>query len=469
MLFYSPFALFLFLPLVFALYWAAGWRHRNLVLLAASAFFYAWGEPRFFLVAIASALADYFIGARIHAHAGSRVARAWLALGVVLNVGLLAYYKYFNFFVDNLNLALTHWGMAPVANLDILLPIGVSFIVFEKITYLVDLYRRRGHPAGSVASYMLYVFFFPKLLAGPIIKYHDIEYQIERRSVHGEDFAAGLTRFVLGMAKKLFIADTCGEVADAVFGLPPGQASTQQAWLGALAFTFQIYFDFSAYSDMAIGLARMMGFRLLENFHYPYAAASFTDFWHRWHISLSSWIREYLYIPLGGNRHGPLRTYFNLWASFLLSGLWHGASWNFVLWGAWNGLFLTLDKLFLLRLTRAGPRILPVAATFFLVVLGWVVFRSGSLEQTVAMLHAMFVPTDERRYLYVKANQWFFLGLAALLCVVPWSGAYRRLVERYKAWRWRLAVENVALGAAAWLAIGKVFVAGFNPFLYFRF
>ena len=469
MLFYSPFALFLFLPLVFVLYWAAGRRHRNLVLLAASAFFYAWGEPRFFLVAIASALADYVIGARIHAHAGSSRARAWLALGVVLNVGLLAYYKYFNFFVDNLNLALTQWGMAPVANLDILLPIGVSFIVFEKITYLVDLYRRRGHPAGSVASYMLYVFFFPKLLAGPIIKYHDIEYQIERRSVHGEDFAAGLTRFVLGMAKKLFIADTCGEVADAVFGLPPGQASTQQAWLGALAFTFQIYFDFSAYSDMAIGLARMMGFRLLENFHYPYTAASFTDFWHRWHISLSSWIREYLYIPLGGNRHGPLRTYFNLWASFLLSGLWHGASWNFVLWGAWNGLFLTLDKLFLLRLTRAGPRILPVAATFFLVVLGWVVFRSASLEQTVAMLHAMFVPTDERHYLYVKANQWFFLGLAALLCVVPWSGAYRHLVERYKAWRWRLAVENVALGAAAWLAIGKVFVAGFNPFLYFRF
>jgi alginate O-acetyltransferase complex protein AlgI len=271
------------------------------------------------------------------------------------------------------------------------------------------------------------------------------------------------------MAKKLFVADTCGEVADAVFGLPPGQASTQQAWLGALAFTFQIYFDFSGYSDMAIGLARMMGFRLLENFHYPYVATSFTDFWHRWHISLSSWIREYLYVPLGGNRHGAPRTYFNLWLSFLLSGLWHGASWNYVLWGAYNGLFLTLDKLFLLRLVKLSPRIVSIVANFFLVILGWVIFRSTSFEQTVAMLQAMFVPAAERHYVYIKANQWFFLGLAGLLCVVPWAGAYRHLVDRYKAWNWRFAIENVVLGVIAWLAIGKTFVSGFNPFLYFRF
>ncbi len=462
MLFYSSVFLFAFLPLCLLACAAARGRTRDGVLLAASLLFYAWGEPRFILVAIVSAGLDYLICQRIAATVGQPAARRWLTLGVCLNLALLVYYKYVDFFVDTANAGLTQLGMAPFDLLHIALPIGVSFIVFEKITYLVDVYRGAGQPARSMSSYLLYVFLFPKLLAGPIVKYRDIDTQLRTHPSRFEDIQIGLRRFLTGLAKKLLLADAFGETADAVFGLPTGELGFANAWIGALCFTAQIYLDFSAYSDMAIGLARMFGFRLNENFDQPYRATSFTDFWRRWHISLSTWIRDYLYLPLGGNRVAPWRRNVNLWLCFLLSGLWHGASWTFVLWGAFHGLFLTLDKLGWQRVAERLPSFVNIALTFLLVVIGWVLFRAQSLDQIGAMLGAMASPGSTGTYVDLPLYLWAAAAVTVVVSWVPWQrGA--ALAQQH-----RVLVDTALLAVAVW-AIGKSMTVSFQPFLYFRF
>jgi alginate O-acetyltransferase complex protein AlgI len=263
-----------------------------------------------------------------------------------------------------------------LAHLDLALPLGISFVVLEKITYLVDTHRKAIRPAASFLDYLLFVFFFPKMLAGPIIKYFEIAGQLRNRGKTWDDWATGMVRFLWGLAHKVLVADVCGDLVDRIFALPLGGMGFTTAWLGVSAFTVQIYFDFAGYSDMAIGLALMFGFRLRENFNNPYGSTSFTDFWRRWHISLSTWIRDYLYIPLGGNRGSAGRTYVSLWTCFLLSGLWDGASWTFLLWGAWNGLFLVADRLFWLRLAERLPRVPSMAVTLVLVMGGWAAGRS---------------------------------------------------------------------------------------------
>src|SRR5271166_2276274 len=374
MLFYEPLFLFVFLPTVYLLYLLVERRYwlRGGVILLASIAFYEWSDPLFPLIVLASSAIDWGIGGRLaRVPEGSRQARLLLALGVILNLALLVHFKYTHFLLDNLNVAFDGFGVAQIANPTIALPVGVSFVVFEKITYLVDIHRRISQPARNLFRYLIYVFFFPKLLAGPIIKYHEIEAQLIRLpNANFDDFSAGLLRFMLGVVKKTLIADTLARGADVIFASAPDGIGFTQAWLGVIFFTFQIYFDFSGYSDMAIGLARMFGFRLFENFNMPYISCSMTEFWRRWRISLSTWIREYLYIPLGGNRAGPGRRYLNLWLCFLASGLWHGAAWTYVVWGAYNGLFLVLDKLFLLRVLDRMPRLLANAITFMIVVVG---------------------------------------------------------------------------------------------------
>ncbi len=336
MLFYEPLFLFLFAPAVYGLYLLIGGNRgaRLAVLLAASLFFYAWSEPLFVFVVLASAFADVFVARRIDALAPDDKARKlWLALGVAANLGLLVYFKYAGFLVANLDVVLRALTMPGLAFPAIALPIGVSFIVFEKITFLVDVHRGVTKPAQSLSLYTFYVFFFPKLLAGPIVKYHDIAEQLARfRHATSEDFVEGFSRFMLGVGKKLLLADTLAGGADLVFSQDAAHLGFADAWAGVLFFTFQIYFDFSGYSDMAIGLARMFGFRLQENFDMPYVATSVSEFWRRWHMSLTSWIRDYLYIPLGGNRRGELRMQVNLWLCFLASGLWHGAAWTYIAW-----------------------------------------------------------------------------------------------------------------------------------------
>ena len=384
MLFSSPLFLFAFFPAFLAAYFLLPRRFQNTVLLGASLFFYSWAEPRFVFVVLISALFDYLLGRGIHALPSDRESppqralrrRGLLTLGIVSNLGLLVYFKYANFFLSSVDAAFRTLHLHPFPLLEIALPVGISFIVFEKITYLVDLYRGTGIPARHLTSYLLYVFFFPKLLAGPIIKYHDIAPQLEKRTVTLDDVVYGMTRFCLGLAKKLLLADALGGVADHIFAMPNHAIGTRNAWLGLICFTLQIFFDFSGYSDMAIGMARVVGFRLMENFNSPYIAANFTEFWRRWHISLSTWIREYLYIPLGGNRISVPRTYLNLWLCFFASGLWHGARWTFVLWGAYQGTFMALDKLFWLNASKRLPHLVNVALCFFFVMLGWVLFRA---------------------------------------------------------------------------------------------
>jgi alginate O-acetyltransferase complex protein AlgI len=494
MLFYEPLFLFLFGPAVYLIYLLFGAERgaRAIILLFASVFFYAWSEPVFVLVVCASIAADIFIARRIVAlspeaarafsnepedsspgeNAIEREAsRRWLAVGVVANLAILVYYKYTGFLALNID-ALLRALVLPGLNIpQIALPIGVSFIVFEKITYLVDVYRGITKPARSASLYALYVFFFPKLLAGPIIKYHDIAGQMETcPHADVDDFVTGFSRFMLGVVKKLLLADTLANGADLVFAHDASGLGFADAWWGVIFFTFQIYFDFSGYSDMAIGLARMLGFRLLENFNMPYIATSVSDFWRRWHMSLTGWIREYLYFPLGGNRRGELRTHFNLWICFLASGIWHGAAWTYVIWGAYNGVFLVLDRLFLVGWLARLPAWLANLITLFIVMIGWTMFRATSFEQAAAFLSLMAQPWAVGSDPIVIPSYYAIVAAAAaVICIFQrvtvsiegfaWSGLARRFAF----------ASNSALAALFVCALAKGLADPFKPFIYFRF
>ena len=469
MLFYEPLFLLVFLPLVFGafllLHRIRG--GRLWVLLPASVAFYLWSEPRFVPVVLVSCAIDYAIGRRLL----RPDAEGWLAIGVCANAGLLVAYKYTGFLGDNLNAMLGLFGTAPIAFARVALPIGVSFIVFEKITYLVDISRRRSRPAPDFATYLLYVFLFPKLLAGPIIKYHELDAQLlDADHTGGADMAEGFRRFMLGAVKKTLLADPLGTGADAVFAVPPGALGFGTAWWGVVLFSLQIYLDFSAYSDMAIGLARLFGFRLRENFDMPYIACSMTEFWRRWHISLTTWIREYLYIPLGGNRGSPLRVYANLWLCFLASGLWHGAAWTYVAWGAYNGLFLVLDRLFLLRWLDRLPRVLANAVTLLTVMVGWVIFRAGSLVQAGEMLAAMLQPGlagDGTPWLTPDVTA--AAVVAGAISLLPRAPGFRAARHAVVTSDWGLLALRMTIALLFVLAVMKALADPFKPFLYFRF
>ncbi|MEP6821073.1 MAG: MBOAT family O-acyltransferase [Chthoniobacterales bacterium] len=462
MLFSTPFFLFIFLPVFFALYWFLP--KRRWMLLLGSLFFYGWGEPIFLLVVLASALLDWLLGRRIAQRRPG--ARGWVALGVVANLGLLVYAKYTVFAVLNINAigAMQGWRAWPVPH--IALPLGVSFIVFEKITYVVDLYRKVAPPARSFLDYLNYVFLFPKLLAGPIVKYHDIAPQLARPSPQFSEIKEGLLRFIFGLGKKVLIADSLAPVVDQVFSLPPGALNPGTAWLGLACFTLQIFFDFSGYSDMAIGMARMLGFRLMENFRDPYLAESVTDFWRRWHISLSTWIKEYVYIPLGGNRVSTARAYANLCLCFILTGLWHGAAWNFVIWGSLHGVALVCERAFWLRLSAALPRFVRVGVTFGGVAVAWVFFRCDTFGRALQFLRALVGGTAaEANEVFLRPDTILVLLVGALLVLKPIVGfSAQPIVDR----KWQLP-------GLAWaflllvLCLGRISVNSFQPFLYFRF
>jgi len=468
MVFSSPLFLFGFLPVVLALYFAMPVRAVNTIALVASVLFYAWGEPMFVLVAVGPAALDLVVVRLMVASPRPRVRGLLVGLGVAANLGLLAYFKYANFAYANAELVLAGWFGIRLPPLPaIALPIGVSFVVFEKITYIVDVYRGVGQPARRVRDYFLYVFLFPKLLAGPIIKYHDIAGQLVDRPRRLDDVAAGLTRFAFGLAKKVLLADPMGELADMAFG--GDVIGFRLAWLGIIAYALQIFFDFSGYSDMAIGLARMMGFRLMENFVRPYLAVGFGEFWRRWHISLSTWIRDYLYIPLGGDRVSTPRIYLNLWICFLASGLWHGAAWNFVLWGAYHGLFLTLDRLFLRRLLTRLPRVAGIGFTFLAVIIGWVLFRAPDARSAVAYYAAMINPFAPHDLVLVTSDLYLTMAVGLAICFLPGLGGFERLHQRLRTGgQWQTISMASAAGLLV-LSIAKATTVAFHPFLYFRF
>lgn len=472
MLFNSGLFLFVFLPGLLSLYFAWPGR-RNALLLGASIFFYAWAEPVFVWWALGSALLDYWLGGRIMRSRSDAVRRGWVALGAVANLGLLVWFKYAGFAVRTAG-SIARWLGASAADfplLQIALPIAISFIVFEKITYLVDLYRGTGRAAPNLRTYLLYVFLFPKLLAGPIVRYCDIEAQLAGRVVDFANVRDGLVRFLCGLAKKVLLADHVARLADQVFALPPAQLDAAAAWLGLLGFTLQIYFDFSGYSDMAIGLSRMLGFRLRENFQTPYLAENFTDFWRRWHISLSTWIREYLYIPLGGNRGSTARTYGNLGLCFVLCGLWHGAAWTFLAWGVFHGMMLIAERMFWLEWQKKLPRIVRIALTFGLVSLSWVVFRAADFTFAWRMLGALATPWEGGRdnLIWCSPDNTAALGIGLGIVFAPLLPRWPDVVARYQRWTCRHEWE---LGTGVVLLLGvmsKIATDSFHAFLYFRF
>lgn len=440
---------------------------RRWMLLAGSLIFYGWSEPLFLWVVLASAILDWGLGFAI-TKGGTR-AKVCVWLGVGSNLGVLLYTKYTHFAVENLNTLLHSAGWADSFPVPVLaLPLGVSFIVFEKITYLVDLRRGAVQPAETLHDYLNYVFLFPKLLAGPIVKYHDIATQLARPTHCYEDVRDGLVRFIRGLAKKVLLADSLAPVADRVFALPVARLDCASAWLGLVCFTLQIYFDFSGYSDMAIGISRMLGYRLLENFRDPYLATSFTDFWRRWHISLSTWIKEYLYIPLGGSRVSTLRSYINLCICFLLSGLWHGAAWNFILWGAVHGVMLVIDRAFWLSWSARLPVAFNRVLTFFLIALSWVFFRSTGAQQAWDYFRALFGNhASEFNDIFLEGSTLTVLIVGGLLVVRPLFQRGKQLTPSFLEAR-----PVVALACCVpllLLCMGRLALNAFHPFLYFRF
>ena len=471
MVFSSFVFLALFLPAFLAAYYLCPARHRNWCALAASVVFYAWGAPRFLLILLGSCAADFLLGRAIErARDGSARRRHLLALAVAVNLILFLYFKYANFLVGEVSRALVSprraedrlgQGRAP----------GGDFLHHLPQDQLP---RGRGPRRGARRAHVPRLSAlhpaFPQLIAGPILRYHWMADQLERRVLDGDRIQEGIIRFCRGLAKKVLIANALGEVADRAFAAKLAELPAEYAWIGLACYTFQIYFDFSGYSDMALGLGRMMGFEFLENFNHPYIARSFTDFWRRWHISLSNWMREYLYIPLGGNRVGAARQYLNLWIVFLLSGFWHGASWNFVAWGAWHGLFLTLDKA--LARTRWGrlPRPVAVPLTFLLVAFGWVLFRAKNLEHAVGYLQRLLDPLafgiGLSRYPigeFIGNRAWAMLAVAAILSFVPLVKVRFAGSGPVSLWRYASALLLFVLASSA-LATSE-----FNPFIYFRF
>ena len=466
--FNSELFLFYFLPVWAAAYAASPERYRNFVALSASLLFYAWGAPQFIIVVVASAALDWIVGrALVDPHWESR-RKVLLFAGISVNVAILLVAKYANFVVENVSAAMVALGGNPIAWTMIALPIGVSFIVFEKISYLVDIWRGVGKPTKTFRDYLLYVFLFPKMIAGPIVRYHTIAAQLENRSVTLDDWKVGFTRFVIGLAKKVLIADSVAPFANAAFGATGEGLDASTAWLGLICFTLQIYFDFSGYSDMAIGLCRMMGIRILENFDTPYISQSFTEFWRRWHISLSTWIRDYLYIPLGGNRHGEARLYANLWICFLVSGLWHGANWTFLLWGAYHGTMLVLERLFLLDVQRRLPRLVNIAVTLVLVMLGWVLFRAQSIGEAGQYFAALAGLSDGKPIALPEKR----VVVAIVVGVVLSLGPAIVPLERLSKLIGRQSAEPFVLLACLGLLIlslSQLIADEFVAFLYFRF
>ena len=481
MVFSSQIFLFAFLPLFLAIYYLCPPRGRNLVVLIGSYAFYAWWRVDFLLLFMAVTGWNYLIGLRI-ADAGvrSEAARRWCVLGVVVNLGVLAYFKYANFGVDAFNVMMTQVGLQPFELTRVILPIGISFYIFQAISYVVDVYRGDADAAREPVKFAAFIALFPQLIAGPVLRYKDLAHQFESRTHSLDQFSEGATRFMQGFIKKVFIADSIAPLVDEGFALE--DPSPADAWIAVIAYTVQLYFDFSGYSDMAIGLGLMMGFRFIENFNQPYISQSITEFWRRWHISLSTWLRDYLYIPLGGNRHGTFKTYRNLLLTMLLGGFWHGANWTFLIWGAWHGGWLALERALGLDTRGKGFAVHRWAFTLLLVMLGWVVFRAADVGEAMRLYSAMF-STEAWAISPVFAAEVTGMRITLLLvgiAVLIFTGVRSRLPGRPTAptpLPSQAPVAAVSLPAVMLLLLLPLFALSvlklaaqdYSPFLYFQF
>ncbi|OMP32512.1 membrane-bound O-acyltransferase family protein [Mangrovimonas sp. DI 80] len=475
MLFSSPIFLFLFLPLTIIIYRLVPKKLKNLLLLLASLFFYTWGEKELIVIILASTLIDFISGQIIDN--GQR--KTGLFLSLVFNLGLLLYFKYANFVFSNLA-DLLNTLQVPVnfgsTFSNIALPLGISFYTFQTMSYTIDVYRGQVKAQRNLINFATYVCFFPQLIAGPIVRYKDIQAELTNRKTTSNLFASGVERFIIGLAKKMIIANNCAFLADGVFNLPSDERSALIAWLGILAYSFQIYFDFSGYSDMAIGLGKMFGFNFPENFNFPYISKSIQEFWRRWHITLSSWFKDYLYISLGGNRKGKMFTYLNLFIVFLLTGLWHGANWTFIVWGLIHGGFMIIERIGFKDRLQKLPNVISHLYTLLVVGLSWVFFRSDTIQDSINYLGNLFSLKNETNIDFLN----FYLTKEVLFVLVLAVTFSTPLVDSTKKGLKRLGIfpkSNESIHTVKFVCLIALFIIScfyvatdsYNPFIYFRF
>ncbi|MEZ5814678.1 MAG: MBOAT family protein [Alphaproteobacteria bacterium] len=478
MVFSSAIFIFIFLPLFIGIYYLTPSRFRSITILIGSYIFYGWWRIDFLALLIAVTLGNHLTAKGIVRYAGRPGGRRLMQGGVAANLLVLGVFKYFNFGVDSLNAVFESSGLNTFEALRFILPIGISFYIFQSISFLVDVYRGDAPPARRFVDFAAFISLFPQLIAGPVLRYKDLADQFENRTHSLDKFSEGARRFMTGFAKKVLIADTIAPLADAVFALE--EPSMAEAWLGALAYTVQLYFDFSGYSDMAIGIGLMLGFRFIENFNFPYISRSITEFWRRWHISLSTWLRDYLYIPLGGNRKGRIRTYVNLFLTMVLGGLWHGANWTFVIWGAWHGGIMAIERMAGIgggtdEPGRRAQRVLQTAVTFFLVILGWVMFRATHVESAMAMYEGLFgfngFAISERMGWQITGLSLsaLWIGLFIIFAGPVLHGYARQVQSGQKAERRREVIIQVGIMMLFVLAVLRLLAQSYSPFLYFQF
>ncbi len=471
MVFSSLIFLFVFLPIVLVLYFITPNRFKNVILLLSSLFFYTWGEGDLVLLLIGSSIFNYFIARYIQ----EKNKKAGLVLSIFFNLGLLGFFKYFNFTIDNINQILSLFGIhSETLNSasKIALPIGISFYTFQALSYCIDVYYGKIKANKNYIEFATYLCMFPQLVAGPIVRYIDIEAKFKERQPNIESISNGVERFMIGFSKKIIIANPLSQIADEIFAMNYADLSTSLAWLGIFAYSMQIYFDFSGYSDMAIGLGKMFGYDFLENFNYPYISKSIKEFWRRWHISLSSWFRDYLYIPLGGNRISQSRTYLNLFIVFATTGLWHGASWNFVVWGLFHGFFLVIERIGLGNLLEKTPKFIQHIYTILVVMIGWVFFRADTLSLATKYIKVMFTFTSgnegvcDIQSLSLINNFNTMIAIFALFACTP---LYKIACERFLQTENKRWINTVLTFVMFFVAIIFTTASNYNPFIYFRF
>lgn len=473
MLFSSLIFLFVFLPAVLVFYYISPKKLKNPVLLAFSLFFYGYGGPKALLVMLFSILMNYIFGLLVDKYRASKSASyTVLALTVVGNLSVIGYYKYTDFFIQNFNVL---FGLS-MPLMHIVMPIGISFFTFQGMSYVIDIYRQHGKVQKNPLNVALYISLFPQLIAGPIVRYETVAEQIEERHVDIDKFECGIERFIFGLSKKVLIANSMGLIADEIFANQVSELSVLLAWIGVLAYTAQIYFDFSGYSDMAIGLGRLFGFEFLENFNYPYISRSITEFWRRWHISLGTWFRDYVYIPLGGNRGSKVKHIRNIFVVWLLTGFWHGAAWNFIVWGLYFGLLLLLEKFVLGKLLNRLWRPLQHLYALFFIILGWLLFRSETLGYAMQYLSVMFgfkgqpLISNQAVYYLVEYKAELMLAAVASIPIYPFVQQKLKAIRSrgiYNAVQYYL--KPAALIGLFGLCIMYLINSTFNPFIYFRF
>jgi alginate O-acetyltransferase complex protein AlgI len=475
MVFSSSLFIFYFLPVFLLLYLLADKKYKNYIALAGSLIFFIWGAPLFIFVVLLSILFNFLVALFIHKLNGVQ-RKALFILSVCLNVGVLLLLQYTGFFIKTINVFLAEPGISQMGWMKILLPVGLSFITFHQISYLIDVHRETVPPIKKLVNYSLFILFFPQLISGPIIRAGQIAGQIEDRSSNYniDNKLQGFIRFIIGLSKKVLIANVLGTEVDRIFAMNGTELTTPLAWIGIVAYAIQIYFDFAGYSDMAIGLARMMGFIFPENFNNPYISQNVTEFWRRWHMTLSSWLRDYLFMPMSVSmrNRGKAGIVISIMVTFIICGMWHQPGWTFIIWGAWHGFWMVLDQLFLIKLLKKTGRIFSIVFTFFITTVGWVFFRTENLKHSRLFLKRMFLFNNNTNEWGFKTDFWVMLAIGGLFSFIVATkfGEKLQAMTFEKAYSLkRLAVFGILAIILFIICIGSITSSGFNPFIYFRF